>query len=134
MQKHEQVVFKRASRSHHHESHGGAWKVAFADFMIALMALFLVLWVMQVVDKEERKAIVAHLQMASVFDQSTGNLFDTSQSISPIDLATDSSVASRHDSVHTVSSFFRAIAKDRSQTLSSMAPLIPKNAWLRLRR
>lgn len=107
MQKHEQVVFKRASRSHHHESHGGAWKVAFADFMIALMALFLVLWVMQVVDKEERKAIVAHLQMASVFDQGSGNLFDTSKSISPIDLTTDSSVASRHDSVHSVSSFFQ---------------------------
>ncbi|MCW8346631.1 OmpA family protein [Vibrio sp. ZSDZ65] len=107
MQKQEHVVFRRSSRRHEEEFHGGAWKVAFADFMIALMALFLVLWVMQVVDKEERKAIVAHLQMASVFDKSTGNLFDTSQSISPIDLTSDSSVASRHDSVHTVSSFFQ---------------------------
>ncbi|OIN25305.1 flagellar motor protein MotB [Vibrio barjaei] len=107
MQKQEQVVFKRSGRRHDHEYHGGAWKVALADFMIALMALFLVLWVMQVVDKEERKAIVAHLQMASVFDKSTGSLFDTSQSISPIDLASESSVTSRHDSVHTVTSFFQ---------------------------
>ncbi|MCL9776516.1 flagellar motor protein MotB [Vibrio methylphosphonaticus] len=107
MQKQEHVVFRRSNRRHEEAFHGGAWKVAFADFMIALMALFLVLWVMQVVDKEERKAIVAHLQMASVFDKSTGNLFDTSQSLSPIDLTSDSSVASRHDSVHTVSAFFQ---------------------------
>ncbi|MGY3686340.1 flagellar motor protein MotB [Vibrio coralliilyticus] len=107
MQRQEQVVFKRTKTVDDDEFHGGAWKVAFADFMIALMALFLVLWVMQVVDKEERKAIVAHLQSASVFDKSYGNPFDTSLSISPIDLAADSSVPSRHDSTHIVSSFFQ---------------------------
>jgi chemotaxis protein MotB len=35
------VVKKRGGHAHH----GGAWKVAFADFMTALMALFLVLWI-----------------------------------------------------------------------------------------
>lgn len=107
MQKQEHVVFKRAKAHGHDEPHGGAWKVAFADFMIALMALFLVLWVMQVVDKEERKAIVAHLHSSSVFDKSYGNPFDTSQSISPIDLAQDSSVPSKHNSNHVVSSYFQ---------------------------
>ncbi|EPN4931746.1 TPA: flagellar motor protein MotB [Vibrio fluvialis] len=106
MQKQEHVVFKRSTRSHDEPHHGGAWKVAMADFMIALMALFLVLWVMQVVNKEERKAIVAHLHSASVFDRSYGNPFDTSQSISPIDLASESSVPSKHDSNHTVTSFY----------------------------
>ncbi len=106
MQKQEHVVFKRSSRRHNEQHHGSAWKVAFADFMIALMSLFLVLWVMQVVDKDERKAIVAHLQMASVFDQGSGNPFDTSQSLSPIDLASNSSVPSKHDSNHVVTSFF----------------------------
>lgn len=107
MQKHEHVVVKRSKSHGHDEHHGGAWKVAFADFMIALMALFLVLWVLQVADKEERKAIVAHLNSMSVFDQSFGNPFDTSHSISPIDLAQNSSVPSRHDSNHVVTSFFR---------------------------
>ncbi|WP_099611933.1 flagellar motor protein MotB [Vibrio fujianensis] len=107
MQKQEHVVFKRAKKHGHDEHHGGAWKVAFADFMIALMALFLVLWVLQVVDQDERKAIVAHLNSSSFFDQSYGNPFDTAQSISPIDLAQDSSVLSRHNSNHVVSSFFQ---------------------------
>ena len=106
MQRQQQVVFKRSKVLEHDDYRGGAWKVAFADFMIALMALFLVLWVMQIVDKEDRRAIMAHLQSASVFDKSNGNPFDTLKSISPIDLATDSSVPSRHDSNHVVSSFF----------------------------
>ncbi|OEE70366.1 chemotaxis protein [Enterovibrio norvegicus FF-33] len=107
MQRQEHVVFKRAKNKSHEESHGGAWKVAFADFMIALMALFLVLWVMQVADKEERKAIMANLHSASVFDKSFGNPFDSSQSLSPIDLASDSSVPSQHNANQTVSSFFQ---------------------------
>ncbi|UUM32299.1 flagellar motor protein MotB [Vibrio japonicus] len=107
MQKHEHVVVKRSKSRAHDEVHGGAWKVAFADFMIALMALFLVMWMLQVADKEERKAIVAHLNSMSMFDQNLGNPFDISQSISPIDLAQDSSVPSRHDSNHIVTSFFR---------------------------
>ncbi len=106
MQKQEHVVFKRSSKKHEESHHGGAWKVAFADFMIALMALFLVLWIMQVVNKEERKAIMANLYSASVFDSSYGNPFDTKPSITPIDLASESSVQSRDDSTHVVTSFF----------------------------
>ena len=29
-----------------HQSHGGAWKVAYADFVTAMMSLFIVLWMM----------------------------------------------------------------------------------------
>ncbi len=37
--------------------HGGTWKIALADFMTALMALFLVLWLYNVAPKETRTAI-----------------------------------------------------------------------------
>ncbi|MGG5572644.1 flagellar motor protein MotB [Vibrio diazotrophicus] len=105
MQK-EHIVFKRAKAHEHDEYHGGAWKVAFADFMIALMALFLVLWIMQVSNEKERQAIVAQIAKASIFE-SAGNPFDTSQSLSPIDLETNSStVPSKADSNHTVTSFY----------------------------
>jgi len=40
------TVVKRVSRRHEDEAHGGAWKVAFADFCLALMCLFLVLWLL----------------------------------------------------------------------------------------
>lgn len=107
MQKHEHVIIKRVKKHGHDEQHGGAWKVAFADFMIALMALFLVLWILQVADEDERKAIVAQMSNMSVFDHSFGSPFISSPSISPIDLGQESSVPSRHNSNHAVSSFFR---------------------------
>ena len=37
--------------------HGGAWKVAYADFVTAMMAFFLLMWLLNVTTKEERNAI-----------------------------------------------------------------------------
>jgi len=39
------VIILKRKRSHGH-AHGGAWKVAYADFVTAMMALFIVLWLM----------------------------------------------------------------------------------------
>src|SRR5947207_12060795 len=36
------IVVRR--RGHHQGHHGGAWKVAYADFVTAMMAFFLVMW------------------------------------------------------------------------------------------
>lgn len=53
---HRPIVVKRkkAAKSGHH---GGAWKIAYADFMTALMALFLVLWILSTATPEELKSI-----------------------------------------------------------------------------
>ena len=37
--------------------HGGAWKVAYADFVTAMMAFFMVMWLVSTVNKEQRAAI-----------------------------------------------------------------------------
>jgi chemotaxis protein MotB len=42
-----EIIIKRRSKKGHEEPHGGAWKVAFADFTLAMMALFMVLWIVQ---------------------------------------------------------------------------------------
>lgn len=42
-----EVIIKRKGKKGHHDEHGGAWKVAFADFTLAMMALFMVLWIVQ---------------------------------------------------------------------------------------
>ncbi len=39
------IVVRRKAR-HHDEHHGGSWKVAYADFVTAMMAFFLVMWIM----------------------------------------------------------------------------------------
>lgn len=72
---HNTTIIKRSARKGHEAMHGGAWKVAFADFTLAMMALFMVLWIMGSVTEEERKEIVAQLNDEAIFD---------GQSLSPI--------------------------------------------------
>ncbi|WP_293796230.1 flagellar motor protein MotB [uncultured Pantoea sp.] len=70
------LIIKRGGKKAHHAHHGGAWKVAFADFTLAMMALFMVLWIMGAVSEEERKEIVAQLNGTSVFTGTNFNPFD----------------------------------------------------------
>jgi chemotaxis protein MotB len=55
---HGETIVKRGGGKHHDDEHGGAWKVAFADFCMALMALFLVLWLIAARDASQAKKIV----------------------------------------------------------------------------
>lgn len=52
------IIIKKVSGGHGGGHHGGAWKVAFADFMTAMMAFFLVMWLMGA--DEETKAAIEH--------------------------------------------------------------------------
>ncbi len=47
--------FKKVEGGHGH--HGGAWKVAYADFVTAMMALFMVMWLLASSDQQTRKEI-----------------------------------------------------------------------------
>lgn len=53
----EQIIVKRRTKRGHEVLHSGAWKVAFADFTLAMMALFMVLWIIQPQADEERMAL-----------------------------------------------------------------------------
>ena len=53
----ETIYIVRKKKGHGHGHHGGAWKVAFADFMTAMFAMFLVLWLVN--QSSDVKAAVA---------------------------------------------------------------------------
>ena len=50
--------------------HGGAWKIAFADFAVAMMAFFLVMWLMSSTTPEQKKAISGYFQDPIGFSES----------------------------------------------------------------
>ncbi len=58
------IVKKRRSEAAAH--HGGAWKVAYADFVTAMMAFFLVLWLVTAISKEQRAAIFDYFKNPSM--------------------------------------------------------------------
>jgi chemotaxis protein MotB len=53
----------------HAGAHGGAWKVAYADFVTAMMAFFLLMWLLNSVSKEQKEALADYFQNFSIFDQ-----------------------------------------------------------------
>lgn len=72
------IIIKKKSGGHAH--HGGAWKVAYADFVTAMMALFMVLWLLSQTDQEQRAKISQYFRTgvfvgsASVLSGGTGVL------------------------------------------------------------
>ncbi|OYW41921.1 MAG: hypothetical protein B7Z45_02780 [Azorhizobium sp. 12-66-6] len=54
---HGEIIIIKRHHEEEHESHSSAWKVAHADFMTAMMAFFLIMWLINATDKDTRKAI-----------------------------------------------------------------------------
>ncbi len=56
----QQPIIIKKKKGHGHGHHGGSWKVALADFMTAMMAFFLLMWLLGSTSPEEKKAISSH--------------------------------------------------------------------------
>ena len=54
------VIIRRSKKPGHAQRHGGHWKVAYADFMTAMMAFFLLLWILAVTDENKLKGIAQY--------------------------------------------------------------------------
>jgi len=59
------IIVKKARRAEGGH-HGGAWKVAYADFVTAMMAFFLVMWIVTAVNKAQRAAIFNYFKNPSM--------------------------------------------------------------------
>lgn len=57
---HEIIIVKRRGGAHEDGHGSSAWKIAFADFMTAMMALFLVLWLTNATDEKAKKQIATY--------------------------------------------------------------------------
>ncbi|MGO1117335.1 flagellar motor protein MotB [Rhodovibrionaceae bacterium A322] len=51
------VIIKKIKKGGGHGHHGGAWKVAYADFVTAMMAFFLLLWLLSSTSEEQRQGL-----------------------------------------------------------------------------
>ncbi len=59
------IIIRRVQRRKH-GYHGGAWKVAYADFVTAMMAFFLVMWLIGVGTREQKAAISEYFKNPSM--------------------------------------------------------------------
>jgi chemotaxis protein MotB len=63
------IIKKKAHGKHGH--HGGAWKVAYADFVTAMMAFFLVMWIVAQ-SASTRAAVASYFRDPGVFETTAG--------------------------------------------------------------
>lgn len=63
------IIIVKRSADGHDGHHGGSWKIAYADFMTAMMAFFLVMWLINAANEETKAAIAAYFNPVQLTDQ-----------------------------------------------------------------
>jgi chemotaxis protein MotB len=67
-ERNEVTIIRRRRDDGDEDHHGGVWKLAFADFMTAMMAFFLVMWLINSTSKETKAAIVQYFNPVQLVD------------------------------------------------------------------
>jgi chemotaxis protein MotB len=67
------VIIKRIKKGGHAGHHGGAWKVAYADFVTAMMAFFLLMWLINTTTPEQKRGIADYFAPQSIAQTVSGS-------------------------------------------------------------
>jgi chemotaxis protein MotB len=67
------IIIKKVKKVVGGGHHGGAWKVAYADFVTAMMAFFLLMWLINTTDPEQKRGIAEYFAPASVSQTTSGS-------------------------------------------------------------
>lgn len=73
MQNERPLIIKRVKKGGGHGHHGGAWKVAYADFVTAMMAFFLLLWLLNVTTDVQKRGIADYFSPAALSQSTSGS-------------------------------------------------------------
>ncbi|GLS31319.1 chemotaxis protein MotB [Mesorhizobium albiziae] len=71
-ERHEIVIVRRHLGDHDEDHHGGVWKIAFADFMTAMMCFFLVMWLINAANDQTKASIASYFNPVKLVDRSSG--------------------------------------------------------------
>ena len=68
---HQDLIIIKRYEEEEHEAHSSAWKVAHADFMTAMMAFFLIMWLINATDDEVKKSIANYFNPVNLAESMT---------------------------------------------------------------
>jgi chemotaxis protein MotB len=68
-----QPIIKRVKKAGHGGAHGGVWKLAYADFVTAMMAFFLLMWLLNVTSEEMKSGLAQYFSPESVSPSPSGS-------------------------------------------------------------
>jgi chemotaxis protein MotB len=67
------IIIKKIKKGGHGGHHGGAWKVAYADFVTAMMAFFLLMWLINTTTPEQKRGIADYFAPQSISQTVSGS-------------------------------------------------------------
>jgi chemotaxis protein MotB len=67
------IIIKKVKKVVGGGHHGGAWKVAYADFVTAMMAFFLLMWLLNTTSPEQKAGIADYFAPASISSSTSGS-------------------------------------------------------------
>ncbi len=68
---HAEIIIVRRKHDDDHGHHGGAWKIAYADFVTAMMAFFLVMWLINAANEKTKAQVASYFNPVKLTDTST---------------------------------------------------------------
>jgi chemotaxis protein MotB len=68
---HQSIIIVKRKKHGDHGHHGGAWKIAYADFVTAMMAFFLVMWLINAANEKTRAQVASYFNPIKLTDTST---------------------------------------------------------------
>lgn len=66
---HEIIIVRHRHGDHDEGHHGGVWKIAFADFMTAMMCFFLVMWLINAANEQTKAAVASYFNPVKLIDR-----------------------------------------------------------------
>lgn len=119
--KREIIIVKRGGGDHEDGHHGGVWKIAFADFMTAMMCFFLVMWLISATNEQTKAAIASYFNPMTLVDAapSQKGLDDPGEAV-PSEKAPDSGAerTSQEETDSGASQFYRSADHDDTRKTS----------------
>ena len=67
----QQIIVKKVRKAAH-AHHGGAWKIAYADFVTAMMAFFLLMWLISMTTQEQKEGLAEYFAPGAVSPSTSG--------------------------------------------------------------
>jgi chemotaxis protein MotB len=68
-----EIVIIKRGRAGEEAHHGGVWKIAYADFMTAMMAFFLVMWLVNAANEKTKSQVASYFNPVKLIDTRTSN-------------------------------------------------------------
>jgi len=69
--RHEIIIVRRGHDDDDEGHHGGVWKIAFADFMTAMMCFFLVMWLINAANEQTKAAVASYFNPVKLIDRNS---------------------------------------------------------------